>query len=239
MEIDSLTNLLKAIKVELAELEAQQKKQLENVLQKQENLLAENALLKGDSKELAMLKEQYSELDEERFQLKLKLDKRIENVNALNASNEMLLNGNEKRDKTIVKYEKQLQKNLKLSSSCDSVLSSQSGTSQQQERRLGCKAIHILSALGAENTAGPWLCLRCGSNDSPINIPSYAEFRQHLMEVHKETIDPALCEHCGWRSTSDRQLQFHMYKKHQIDSLFYTFSRSAILGKDHDYDQQY
>ncbi|XP_016999067.2 centrosome-associated zinc finger protein Cp190 [Drosophila takahashii] len=100
-----------------------------------------------------------------------------------------------------------------------------------QKRRIDSKTMHALIAQGAENTTGPWLCLRCGVNGRPISIPSYRGFRRHLINTHKETIDPALCEHCGWRSGNNRELHFHMYMEHQIKSLLYTFAECALCNQ--------
>ncbi|XP_017035746.1 centrosome-associated zinc finger protein Cp190 [Drosophila kikkawai] len=103
----------------------------------------------------------------------------------------------------------------------------------QQKRRIDSKTMHALIAQGAENTTGPWLCLRCGVNGRPISIPSYRGFRRHLINTHKETIDPALCEHCGWRSSNNRELHFHMYTEHQVKSLLYTFAECALCNQSY------
>ncbi|EDW15162.2 centrosome-associated zinc finger protein CP190 [Drosophila mojavensis] len=100
-----------------------------------------------------------------------------------------------------------------------------------QKRRIDSKTMHALIAQGAENTTGPWLCLRCGVNGRPISIPSYRGFRRHLINTHKETIDPALCEHCGWRSANNRELHFHMYTEHQIKSLLYNFAECVLCNQ--------
>uniref|UniRef100_T1PA84 BTB/POZ domain protein n=1 Tax=Musca domestica TaxID=7370 RepID=T1PA84_MUSDO len=97
-----------------------------------------------------------------------------------------------------------------------------------QKRRIDSKTMHALIALGAENTTGPWLCLRCGRNGHPISIPSYRGFRRHLINTHKETIDPALCEHCGWRSSSKRELHFHMQLEHKIRTNLYIFPECQL-----------
>uniref|UniRef100_A0A6P4F5X8 Centrosome-associated zinc finger protein CP190 n=1 Tax=Drosophila rhopaloa TaxID=1041015 RepID=A0A6P4F5X8_DRORH len=102
-----------------------------------------------------------------------------------------------------------------------------------QKRRIDSKTMHALIAQGAENTTGPWLCLRCGVNGRPISIPSYRGFRRHLINTHKEAIDPALCEHCGWRSGNNRELHFHMYIEHQIKSLLYTFAECALCNQSY------
>ncbi|XP_023299455.2 centrosome-associated zinc finger protein CP190 [Lucilia cuprina] len=101
-------------------------------------------------------------------------------------------------------------------------------TAQPQKRRIDSKTMHALIALGAENTTGPWLCLRCGRNGHPISIPSYRGFRRHLINTHKETIDPALCEHCGWRSSSKRELHFHMQLEHKVKTNLYIFPECQL-----------
>ena len=99
---------------------------------------------------------------------------------------------------------------------------------QPQKRRIDSKTMHALIALGAENTTGPWLCLRCGRNGHPISIPSYRGFRRHLINTHKEHIDPALCEHCGWRSSSKRELHFHMQMDHKVKTNLYIFPECQL-----------
>lgn len=101
-------------------------------------------------------------------------------------------------------------------------------TAAPQKRRIDSKTMHALIALGAENTTGPWLCLRCGRNGHPISIPSYRGFRRHLINTHKETIDPALCEHCGWRSSSKRELHFHMQVEHKVRTNLYIFPECQL-----------
>ncbi|KAM7362725.1 centrosome-associated zinc finger protein CP190 isoform 2-T2 [Cochliomyia hominivorax] len=97
-----------------------------------------------------------------------------------------------------------------------------------QKRRIDSKTMHALIALGAENTTGPWLCLRCGRNGHPISIPSYRGFRRHLINTHKEFIDPALCEHCGWRSSGKRELHFHMQVEHKVRTNLYIFPECQL-----------
>ncbi|XP_055903296.1 centrosome-associated zinc finger protein CP190 [Eupeodes corollae] len=100
-----------------------------------------------------------------------------------------------------------------------------------QKRRIDSKTMHALIAQGAENTTGPWLCLRCGVNGRPISIPSYRGFRRHLINTHKETIDAALCEYCGWRSKTNRELHHHMLTDHKVASLLYTFPECKECNK--------
>ncbi|XP_054730899.1 centrosome-associated zinc finger protein CP190 isoform X2 [Anastrepha obliqua] len=99
-----------------------------------------------------------------------------------------------------------------------------------QKRRIDSKTMHALIALGAENTTGPWLCLRCGVNGRPISIPSYRGFRRHLINTHKEYIDPALCEHCGWRSSNKRELHFHMEVEHKMKTTSYAFPQCLLCS---------
>ncbi|KAH8295398.1 hypothetical protein KR018_010640 [Drosophila ironensis] len=106
-------------------------------------------------------------------------------------------------------------------------------TAGAQKRRIDSKTMHALIAQGAGNTTGPWLCLRCGVNGRPISIPSYRGFRRHLINTHRESIDPALCEHCGWRSGNNRELHFHMYTEHQIKSVLYTFAECALCNQSY------
>lgn len=84
-------------------------------------------------------------------------------------------------------------------------------------KKIDSRTMHALIAKGAENTTGPWLCLKCGVNGRPISIPSYKGFRRHLINVHKLKIDPKLCEHCGWRSSSKEELHHHILVVHNIN----------------------
>ncbi|XP_026843651.1 centrosome-associated zinc finger protein CP190 isoform X4 [Drosophila persimilis] len=86
--------------------------------------------------------------------------------------------------------------------------------------------MHNLYSQEAENTAGPWLCLECG-----IRLMSYRDFRLHLIGIHKKSIDPALCEYCGWRSGNNREKHFHMYTDHQINSPLYTFAECYLCDR--------
>uniref|UniRef100_A0A1A9W710 BTB domain-containing protein n=1 Tax=Glossina brevipalpis TaxID=37001 RepID=A0A1A9W710_9MUSC len=106
-----------------------------------------------------------------------------------------------------------------------------SASAQTQKRRIDSKTMHALIALGAENTTGPWLCLRCGRNGHPISIPSYRGFRRHLINTHKESIDAALCEYCGWRSSSKRELHFHMQLEHKIKTNLYIFPECQLCAQ--------
>lgn len=87
---------------------------------------------------------------------------------------------------------------------------------QPQPKKIDSRTMHALIAQGAENTTGPWLCLDCGQNGRPISIPSYARFRRHLIQTHRQKIDPRLCEHCGYRSQAKHDLFYHMLTKHDI-----------------------
>ncbi|XP_020813669.1 centrosome-associated zinc finger protein CP190 [Drosophila serrata] len=124
--------------------------------------------------------------------------------------------------------------NAQSSGGSQTAATNQAGNAaSQQKRRIDSKTMHALIAQGAENTTGPWLCLRCGVNGRPISIPSYRGFRRHLINTHKETIDPALCEHCGWRSSNNRELHFHMYTEHQVKSQLYTFAECALCNQSY------
>ncbi|XP_037946492.1 centrosome-associated zinc finger protein CP190 isoform X2 [Teleopsis dalmanni] len=103
--------------------------------------------------------------------------------------------------------------------------------SGMQKRRIDSKTMHALLALGAENTTGPWLCLRCGVSGRPISIPSYRGFRRHLINTHKESIDPALCEHCGWRSTHEKELHLHIQVEHNLNSSIYKFPECSMCAE--------
>lgn len=89
-------------------------------------------------------------------------------------------------------------------------------TAASAPKKIDSKTMHALIAKGAENTTGPWLCLKCGINGRPISIPSYKGFRRHLINVHKLKIDPKLCEHCGWRSAHKTELHHHVLVVHNI-----------------------
>lgn len=100
-----------------------------------------------------------------------------------------------------------------------------------QKRRIDSKTMHNLIALGAENTTGPWLCLKCGRDGRPIIIPSYRSFRRHLINTHKDYVDPALCEYCGWRSNNKRELHFHMHVEHKARSNLYIFPECQLCNQ--------
>lgn len=85
-----------------------------------------------------------------------------------------------------------------------------------QPKKIDSRTMHALIAKGAENTTGPWLCLDCGRDGRPISIPSYKNFRRHLIHVHHQKIDPRLCEHCGHRSIKRNDLHYHILTKHDI-----------------------
>lgn len=78
--------------------------------------------------------------------------------------------------------------------------------------------LNYLLSLGAENTTGPWLCLRCGHNGDGIILQTYAAFRLHLTKVHGEVIDPALCLLCGKRSSDGHDQRSHMKTIHKFPS---------------------
>lgn len=73
--------------------------------------------------------------------------------------------------------------------------------------------------------------MRCGISGRPISIPSYRGFRRHLINTHKETIDAALCEFCGWRSSDEQNLHYHMEYEHKIPSSIYTFPECDVCAQ--------
>ncbi|XP_052899513.1 centrosome-associated zinc finger protein CP190 [Anopheles moucheti] len=84
-------------------------------------------------------------------------------------------------------------------------------------KTIDAKTMHALIAKGAENTTGPWLCLRCGINGRPISIPSYKAFYNHLIHKHKERIDVRICEHCGYKAQQrNPHLIYHWFTEHKI-----------------------
>uniref|UniRef100_A0A182JR95 BTB domain-containing protein n=1 Tax=Anopheles christyi TaxID=43041 RepID=A0A182JR95_9DIPT len=84
-------------------------------------------------------------------------------------------------------------------------------------KTIDAKTMHALIAKGAENTTGPWLCLRCGINGRPISIPSYKAFYNHLVHKHKERIDVRICEHCGFKAQQrNPHLLYHWHTEHNI-----------------------
>uniref|UniRef100_A0A182VRK0 BTB domain-containing protein n=1 Tax=Anopheles minimus TaxID=112268 RepID=A0A182VRK0_9DIPT len=84
-------------------------------------------------------------------------------------------------------------------------------------KTIDAKTMHALIAKGAENTTGPWLCLRCGINGRPISIPSYKAFYNHLIHKHKERIDVRICEHCGFKAQQrNPHLIYHWHTEHKI-----------------------
>lgn len=93
--------------------------------------------------------------------LKDDLNKARADANELKVFNEKLLEGNEERDKAIAHYRKKLA-NYTLkgqSSDSDSMLDMCSpvpinGREAKQTGRIGPRALHVLTALGAENTTG-------------------------------------------------------------------------------------
>ncbi|KAG5682079.1 hypothetical protein PVAND_011461 [Polypedilum vanderplanki] len=92
-----------------------------------------------------------------------------------------------------------------------------SSSSSQQPKKIDAKTMHELIKLGAENMKGPWLCLECGSNGKPISIPTYKKFRAHLINIHKQKIDPRICEHCGLKPAKRIELIQHQLIVHNIN----------------------
>lgn len=87
----------------------------------------------------------------------------------------------------------------------------------QQPKKIDAKTMHELIKLGPENMKGPWLCLECGSGGRPISIPTYKKFRMHLMNIHKQKIDPRICEHCGLKPARRIELIQHQLLSHNIN----------------------
>lgn len=85
-----------------------------------------------------------------------------------------------------------------------------------QPKKIDSRTMHALIAKGAENMTGPWLCLECGVDGRPISIPTYRSFRRHLINIHKQKIDPRICEHCGHRANKRNDLHYHILIKHNI-----------------------
>lgn len=86
-----------------------------------------------------------------------------------------------------------------------------------QPKKIDAKTMHELIRMGAENMKGPWLCLDCGSGGRPISIPTYKKFRAHLVNVHKQKIDPRVCEHCGLKPARRIELIQHQLISHNIN----------------------
>jgi hypothetical protein len=86
-----------------------------------------------------------------------------------------------------------------------------------QPKKIDAKTMHELIRMGAENMKGPWLCLECGSGGRPISIPTYKKFRAHLINVHKQKIDPRICEHCGLKPARRIELIQHQLIAHNIN----------------------
>lgn len=86
-----------------------------------------------------------------------------------------------------------------------------------QPKKIDAKTMHELIRIGAENMKGPWLCLECGSGGRPISIPTYKKFRTHLVNVHKQKIDPRICEHCGLKPARRIELIQHQLIAHNVN----------------------
>lgn len=103
-----------------------------------------------------------------------------------------------------------------------------------QPRKIDAKTMHELIKLGAENMKGPWLCLDCGSGGRPISIPTYKKFRAHLINVHKQKIDPRICEHCGLKPAKRIELIQHQLIAHNVNppadvQLFRCTTKSCVF----------
>lgn len=103
-----------------------------------------------------------------------------------------------------------------------------------QPKKIDAKTMHELIKMGAENMKGPWLCLECGSGGRPISIPSYKKFRTHLINIHKQKIDPRICEHCGMKPARRIELIQHQLVAHNINppadvTLFRCTSKGCVF----------
>lgn len=96
----------------------------------------------------------YFQLEDDLNNLDDKLQKARANANALNVVNEMLLKDNKERDETIAQYKKKLGSSSDRDNSPVQVTARETNRGETQERRIGSKALHALTALGAENTMG-------------------------------------------------------------------------------------
>lgn len=61
-----------------------------------------------------------------------------------------------------------------------------------------------------------WTCTECSIPNDYIQIKSYPEFHEHLVEFHPEKIDPKVCELCGYKSTRRHLLLYHQLIKHNV-----------------------
>ncbi|XP_039758392.1 centrosome-associated zinc finger protein CP190 [Pararge aegeria] len=73
-----------------------------------------------------------------------------------------------------------------------------------------------LIALGADNVAGPWICLICGTPGKALHFTSYFNFRKHLVEIHNEKPIPSMCEYCGVKSQKRNYIVHHKLTKHGV-----------------------
>lgn len=81
---------------------------------------------------------------------------------------------------------------------------------------LNSKEAAKLIALGAENIAGPWICLICGTPGKALHFTSYYKFRKHLVEIHNEKPIPSICEYCGVKSQKRNYIVHHKLTKHGV-----------------------
>ncbi|XP_034833673.1 serine-rich adhesin for platelets [Maniola hyperantus] len=81
---------------------------------------------------------------------------------------------------------------------------------------LNSKEAAKLIALGAENVAGPWICLICGTPGKALHFTSYYNFRKHLVEIHNEKPIPSICEYCGVKSQKRNYIVHHKLTKHGV-----------------------
>lgn len=97
------------------------------------------------------------------------------------------------------------------------VITRQAGPLATQPKKIDARTMHELIRMGPENMKGPWLCLECGSGGRPISIPTYKKFRTHLINIHKQKIDPRICEHCGLKPAKRIELIQHQLLAHNIN----------------------
>lgn len=102
-------------------------------------------------------------------------------------------------------------------SSRNALPSRQVQQNSSQPKKIDAKTMHELIRLGPENMKGPWLCLDCGSGGRPISIPTYKKYRTHLINIHKQKIDPRICEHCGLKPVRRIELVQHQLIAHNIN----------------------
>ena len=73
-----------------------------------------------------------------------------------------------------------------------------------------------------------------GTGGRPISIPTYKKFRAHLINVHKQKIDPRICEHCGLKPAKRIELIQHQLIAHNVNppsdvSLFRCTTKNCVF----------